>query len=61
MQVPFLMVLNGVKICTYYADFVVYFPSGKVEVIDVKGFKTDVYKLKKKMMLAFHGIYIKEV
>ena len=34
--------------------------SGKVRYIDVKGFKTEVYKLKKKL-LAYKGIIIEEV
>ena len=50
MQVPFPIHINNVLICKYYADFVVYYPNGKVNVIDVKGFKTDIYKLKRKMI-----------
>lgn len=47
--------------CSYIADFV-YFDClmGKEVVEDCKGYKTDVYKLKKKMMLYFHGITIME-
>ena len=45
---------------TYYADFV-YFEGGEKVVEDTKGFKTPEYKLKKKMMLYFHGIKIKEM
>ena len=33
----------------YVADFEVQYVDGYTEVIDVKGMKTDVYKLKKKM------------
>ena len=33
------------------ADFVVTYSDGHVEVIDVKGVRTDVYKLKRKMLL----------
>lgn len=32
----------------------------KVHIVDVKGYKTEVYKLKKKL-LAYKGIYIEEV
>jgi len=42
---------------TYWADFVVFWPDGKVTVEDVKGFKTDTYKLKKRMM-AIHYNYV---
>jgi len=60
-QVSYKFVHNGVKICEYRADFVVKFGDGRVEVWDAKGFKTDVYKLKKRMMMAFFNIYIVEV
>ena len=33
----------------YKADFIVFNNDGTSEIIDVKGFKTDVYKLKKKL------------
>jgi hypothetical protein len=47
---------------TYIADFC-YFDcdSGQIVVEDAKGFRTDKYRLKKKMMLYFHGIRIKEI
>lgn len=47
--------------CSYIADFC-YFDTmlGKEVVEDCKGYKTDVYKIKKKMMLHFHGITIME-
>ena len=48
------------KGCTYIADFV-YEENGKTIVEDTKGFKTEAYKIKKKMMLFFHGIKIREV
>lgn len=45
----------------YKADFVYTdCVSGKERYIDVKGFKTDVYKLKKKL-LAYKNIIIEEV
>ena len=43
----------------YVADFV-YTENGKTVVEDVKGVKTKEYILKRKMMLFFHGISIKE-
>lgn len=45
---------------TYLADFV-YEKGSQTIVEDVKGMKTDVYKIKRKLMLYFHGIRIKEV
>lgn len=48
------------KSCVYVADFV-YQENGKTVVEDVKGVRTKEYRLKKKMLLYFHGIRIKEV
>ena len=44
----------------YVADFV-YFRDLEMIVEDVKGVLTDVYKLKKKLMLFVHGIEITEI
>lgn len=44
----------------YYADFV-YLRDGKTVVEDAKGMRTEVYKLKRKLMLWVHDIQIKEV
>ena len=47
--------------CSYIADFVYYDCQLKQEVVeDAKGMKTDVYKIKKKLMLYIHDIQIKE-
>lgn len=61
LQIPYKLEINGVKICSYRADFV-YFdvPKNKEIVEDVKGYKTDIYKFKKKLMLALHNIDIYE-
>lgn len=45
---------------TYIADFV-YRENGETIVEDVKGMKTEVYKLKKKLMRWRYGIEVKEV
>lgn len=45
----------------YKADFTYYDKQGKYHVIDVKGIRTDVYKLKKKLMAWKYGIEIEEV
>lgn len=50
---------EGERPVYYIADFV-YIENGKRVVEDVKGHRTDVYKLKKKLMLYIHGIRIKE-
>lgn len=45
----------------YVADFVYKDQDGRTVVEDAKGVKTDVYKIKRKLMLAIYGIRIKEV
>lgn len=45
--------------CSYIADFV-YERDGQTIVEDCKGFRTDTYKLKRKMMLYKYGIRILE-
>lgn len=54
--------IKDIKICRYYADFM-YKEKGSTDLIveDVKGVKTPVYKLKKKMVEAEYGITIVEV
>jgi hypothetical protein len=59
LQVPYVIVVNGKKICRYVADFV-YIENGKEVVEDVKGMKTPVYNLKKKLMEAVFGVVILE-
>lgn len=48
------------KECSYIADFV-YIQDGKTVVEDTKGFRTEAYKIKRKLMLKVHGIRINEV
>ena len=66
----FKCMINGVKICDYIADFSyinvkeigLQGQIGCQVVEDVKGFKTDVYKLKKKMVEAiYRGTKIIEI
>lgn len=45
--------------CDYIADFV-YYENGKRIVEDCKGMRTDVYKIKRKLMLERYNISIKE-
>lgn len=43
----------------YYADYT-YHENGKLVVEDCKGYKTEVYRIKKKLMLYRYNIRIKE-
>lgn len=58
-QVDYPIVVNGVKICKYVADFV-YEQNGRQVVEDSKGYRTREYRLKKKLMKAVYGIEIVE-
>lgn len=64
LQVPYILIDKskyGGKI-TYKADFVYYDNDIKKEVVeDVKGYKTDVYKLKKRLLAERYNIEIQEL
>lgn len=47
--------------CDYIADFRVTYADGRQEVIDVKGYKTADYIIKRKLMRYVHGITVREV
>ena len=67
MQVPFTLIETfklqdkTYRKTIYKADFTFIDKEGKYHVIDVKGIRTDVYKLKKKLMAWKYGIEIEEV
>lgn len=66
LQVPYTLMsstkdangktIRGIK---YIADFV-YRENGQEVVEDCKGYRTEVYKIKKKLMLMIYGITIRE-
>lgn len=60
-QIPYELIpkQDGERACTYVADFV-YYEDGKLVVEDCKGFRTEAYRIKRKLMLAVHNIKIKE-
>lgn len=61
LQPAFKVTINGKNICTYKADFA-YFTDRERVVEDVKGFKTPIYRLKKKLVEAsFPGTKITEI
>lgn len=60
-QPRFDIVVNEKKIGFYKADFKVYYSDGRVEIEDVKGMKTPIYKIKKKLVEALYGIDILEM
>lgn len=62
LQPKFTVEVNGVHICDYFADFRYTDCREGLQVTeDVKGVKTPVYKLKKRLVEAVHGVTITEV
>lgn len=64
LQEKFQFVINGVKVCSYVADFTYLDKGGQLVVEDVKSEVTrglPVYRIKNKLMVACHSIVIKEV
>lgn len=62
LQPRYELVVSGVKIGTYVGDFCYWDGHESCTVVeDVKGVRTPVYQLKKKLMKALYGIEIREV
>jgi len=63
----FPLEVDGKKVAVYIADFSYYVYRSDIHlrsaivVVDVKGVKTAIYKLKKRLMKICHGIEIQEV
>ena len=55
--------LNGktYRAITYIADFVYKDQEGQTHVVDTKGYRTQVYKIKRKLFMKKFGIEIEEV
>jgi hypothetical protein len=60
IQPKYPITVRYTSICEYIADFE-YYENTKITVEDVKGMKTPVYKLKKKLFEAIYGIKITEI
>lgn len=61
LQPSFDLIVSGVKVGRYVADFSYHKPDGELVVEDVKGMPTPVYKLKKRLVAALYGIQIQEI
>jgi hypothetical protein len=61
IQQTYYLEVNGLHICRYIADFVITWADGRVTIEDTKGVETPEFKIKKKLMLAIHGIEIELV
>lgn len=63
LQQTYRCEVAGLLICKYRADFCyeeLHYPDWVEVVEDCKGFLTPMYKLKKKLVRACHGIVIRE-
>jgi len=56
-QVPFHLPGNSKYVC----DFLIFYANGDCQIVDVKGMKTAMYKLKKSLVEAHYPITITEV
>lgn len=64
-EVEYQLIVNGMLVCRYFADAVYTDTHTQKEIVeDTKGSKettTELFKLKKKLMMACHGINVIEV
>jgi len=60
-QVNFSLDVNGVHVCTYRLDFLVTMADGTMRYVEVKGYKTPAYKIKRKLVEALYAIKVEEV
>lgn len=56
-QVRIPLTINGAKICVYVVDFQVEHVNGSLELVETKGYWTDVAKLKLKL---FQATFLRE-
>jgi len=53
-QVPLRLNVQGHHICKAVVDFVIMHNDGSIEYVEVKGYETAVYKLKRKLIAALY-------
>lgn len=61
LQPTFKLNEKTYRAITYVADFVYKDQEGQTHVVDTKGYRTEVYKIKKKIFMKKYGIEIEEV
>lgn len=49
--------VNGFHICNYFVDFLIHHNNGDKELVEVKGFETDVWRMKRRLLEA---VWLKE-
>jgi hypothetical protein len=61
LQPRYRLEFNGERICDYIADFRYHDNERRADIVeDVKGVRTEVYKLKKRLMKALLDIEVEE-
>jgi len=60
-QFKISLAANGRHICTYIPDFLVTFADGSQELHEVKGFATETYRLKRKILEATYLVEHPEI
>jgi hypothetical protein len=53
-QVKISLDIGDYHICNYYVDFKVYLTNGDIELVEVKGMETEVWRLKRKLLEAVY-------
>lgn len=53
-QIPIVIKINDFKICTYWVDFLIHHNNGNKELVEVKGFETDLWRIKRKLLEAVY-------
>ena len=61
LQPEFPIEVNGERICVYRADFSYFYEGNERVIEDVKGVRTPVYLLKKKLLKAAWNLEITEI
>lgn len=54
-QVPIRLEVNGILVCKLVIDFRIIYPDGSTKLVEIKGFQTGEYKLKRKLFRAIYG------
>jgi hypothetical protein len=60
-QPNYLLEVNGVWVGRYVADYEVVRADGEIQVVDCKGFRTQTYKLKRRLFEALYPFRIVEI
>jgi hypothetical protein len=51
-QVKISLDIGEFHICNYYCDFFLHYANGKKQLVEIKGYMTEIYRLKRKILEA---------